>query len=75
VPEFFMPKYEVPQVRDYPFVDNRSTIFWKGELLTDKAGKGKFSFYAADEPSTYTMTVKGVSSKGDLIEKRVRIKR
>jgi hypothetical protein len=75
VPEFFMPKYEVPQVRDYPFADNRSTIFWKGELLTDKAGKGKFSFYAADEPSTYTMTVKGVSSKGDLIEKRVRIKR
>ncbi len=75
VPEFFMPKYEVPQVRDHAFVDNRSTIFWKGELLTDKEGKGKFSFYAADEPATYTITVKGVSSKGDLIEKRVQIKR
>ncbi|HLO83002.1 MAG TPA: Plug domain-containing protein [Chitinophagaceae bacterium] len=75
VPEFFMPKYEIPQVRDYSFVDNRSTIFWKGELITDKNGKGRFSFYAADQPSTYTITVKGVSSKGDLIDKRVQIKR
>jgi TonB-dependent Receptor Plug Domain len=75
VPEFFMPKYEVPQVRSYAFVDNRSTIFWKGEMLIDKTGKGKFSFYAADEPATYTITVKGVSSKGDIIDKRVQIKR
>jgi hypothetical protein len=75
VPEFFMPKYEIPQVRDFSFVDNRSTIFWKGELITDKTGKGRFSFYAADQPSTYTITVKGISSKGDLIDKRVQIKR
>ena len=75
VPEFYMPKYEVPQVRSYAFVDNRSTIFWKGELLIDKSGKGKFSFYAADEPATYTITVKGVSSRGDIIDKRVQIRR
>lgn len=75
VPEFFIPKYEIPQVREFAFVDNRSTIFWKGEVLTDKNGKARLSFYAADEPATYSIRIRGVSSKGDLIDKWVRVKR
>lgn len=70
---FYMPPYNEPAVRSMAFTDNRSTIYWKGEAVTDKNGKVKVSFYAADQPSSYTVHIKGISSKGELLDKTVRI--
>jgi hypothetical protein len=70
---FYMPPYSEPAVRSLGFMDNRSTIFWKGEAVTDKSGKLRLGFYAADQPSTYTVHVKGISSKGELIDKTIRL--
>lgn len=72
-PEFYMPRYDEPAVRSLNFMDNRSTIFWAGEVITDKTGKARVKFYAADQPQTYTIHVKGISAKGDLIEKTILI--
>lgn len=68
-PEFYSPPYGEPAVRSMAFTDNRSTVFWKGEVMVDKSGRTRVGFYAADQPSTYTIHVKGISSKGDLIDK------
>jgi hypothetical protein len=72
-PEFYIPPYGEPNVRYLSFMDNRSTIYWNGELLTDKNGKARVSFYAADQPTTYTIHVKGISAKGDLLDKTITI--
>ena len=72
-PEFYMPRYDEPAVRSLNFMDNRSTVFWAGEVVTDKTGKARVKFYAADQPETYTIHVKGISAKGDLLEKTIRI--
>jgi TonB-dependent SusC/RagA subfamily outer membrane receptor len=72
-PEFYMPRYDEPAVRSLNHTDNRSTIFWSGEVVTDKTGKARVKFYAADRPETYTIHVKGMSAKGDLLEKTITI--
>ena len=41
--------------------------------MNDKAGKARISFYAADQPSSYTIRIKGISSKGDLINKTIQV--
>ncbi len=74
-PDFYMPRYDLPAVREASFTDNRSTIYWNGELLADKTGKAKCSFYAADAPSSYSVRVTGISSRGDLLDKIIRIER
>lgn len=74
-PPFYIPPYEIDQVRETAFQDNRSTIYWNGELLTNKEGKVNVLFYTADQPATYTITVQGVTSKGNVIYETYLIKR
>ena len=71
-PAFYMPPYQEPAVRSLAFTDNRSTIFWKGEVVLDRNGKARVGFYAADQPSGYTIRVQGISARGELIFKTVR---
>jgi len=73
--DFYLPRYDVPEVRVASFTDNRSTVYWSGEVLADKNGRAKVSFYAADAPSTYTIHVTGITSRGDILNKIVRIER
>lgn len=72
---FYTPPYTAYGVREASFTDNRATIFWEGEIMTDQQGKASFQFYTADMPATYTIRVKGVTSKGDFIDESVRINR
>jgi len=74
-PEFPMPDYTQDKVRDLAFEDNRSTICWIPELTLDAAGKGQFSFYSADGRTTYTVYVKGISTRGDWFERTFTISR
>ncbi len=73
--DFYIPRYDVPEVREASFTDNRSTIYWNGEVLMDKNGRAKVSFYAADAPTSYTIRVTGISARGDLLDKIIRIDR
>ena len=72
---FYEPPYDSYAVRDASFVDNRATIYWNGQVITDDAGKATVSFYTADLKNDYNVTVQGITEKGELIFKTYTIKR
>ncbi len=45
-------------------VDFRSTIFWKGNIETDRKGKAKIEFYNSDEITSFRSIVEGIGSDG-----------
>jgi hypothetical protein len=60
---FYRPRYPVKNVAA-KFADLRSTIHWDPTVVTNKAGEATVSFYAADKPATYTITLEGTDLKG-----------
>ena len=62
--QFYSPKYIAKP--DKLFLDTRSTIYWTANIITDKDGKARFSFYTADKPGTYTLLMDGCDMNGDL---------
>ncbi len=74
-PVFYFPPYNIYEIRWAEFTDDRSTFYWNGELLTDSTGKATVSFYTGDMAATYTITVTGLTSDGDLIYYTMKIDR
>jgi hypothetical protein len=60
---FYAPVY-APNTRNV--VDKRKTIHWEPNISPDSTGHARVSFYTADKPSTYTVTIEGVSNRGEL---------
>ncbi|HWZ36094.1 MAG TPA: hypothetical protein VNW51_08055, partial [Mucilaginibacter sp.] len=56
--QFYRPAYPI-KTGNRGFVDLRATIHWQPSVVTDKNGQTNVSFYAADKPATYTITVEG----------------
>ena len=59
-------KAEAPAV-----ADKRSTLFWNGNLLSDKAANTTLTFYTSDVPATYKATITGITAHGDIIYKTI----
>jgi hypothetical protein len=72
---FYQPPYDRYIVREASFVDNRATIYWNGQVITDDAGKASVSFYTADLKNDYTVIVQGITEKGELVYKTYTIKK
>ena len=72
---FYEPPYDSYAVRDASFVDNRATIYWNGQVITDDAGKATVSFYTADLKNDYNVTVQGITERGELIFKTYTVKK
>ncbi|RYG19934.1 MAG: hypothetical protein EOO07_05870 [Chitinophagaceae bacterium] len=68
--EFYSPRYKN---NINPFPDNRSTIFWDANVVTDENGKAKISFYTADKLGTYTLKVEGTDLNGRFGFKKITI--
>ncbi len=64
--EFYQPKYEEEKVKNSADPDLRTTLFWDGDLKPDANGMIKFWFYASDRPTTYSVTIEGISENGKL---------
>jgi hypothetical protein len=63
VREFYSPKYNAtPNTQS----DLRSTIYWDPRIKTDAEGKTAFSFFNADAPGKYKVTVEGINAAGEL---------
>lgn len=58
---FYSPKYTA---HTSATPDLRSTIFWDANVVTDKDGKAKISFYTADVAGTYTIKLEGTDLMG-----------
>ena len=72
---FYQPPYDSYAVKEANFNDNRATIYWNGEVITDNTGKATISFYTADGKNDYIVTVQGITEKGELIFKTYTIKK
>jgi len=63
--QFYKPKYPVNDKSKHQ-PDLRSTIDWEPNIFTDKNGEATVHFYAADNPSIYTIIVEGTDGDGNL---------
>lgn len=61
--EFYSPKYIISTSKTGN-IDSRSTIFWEPNIITDKEGKAKISFYSSDKIGNYSITLEGSDMKG-----------
>jgi hypothetical protein len=62
---FYSPKYDVTTPPN-PHPDQRTTIYWQPELITDGAGNGSFEFFNSTDPGTYRVVVEGMDTKGNI---------
>lgn len=60
--EFYSPKYKIQSNSGLP--DTRSTIYWEPNIITNEKGEANVSFYAADIPGGYTISIEGSDLQG-----------
>ncbi|RYZ46434.1 MAG: hypothetical protein EOP49_23325, partial [Sphingobacteriales bacterium] len=65
VKEFYSPRYDYNNAVRNP-VDMRSTIYWNANIKTHGLGKTTFSYFNADGPGKYKVTVEGMNAAGEL---------
>jgi len=71
--EFYAPKYDTPEKRDAPIADLRTTIHWQPVVQVDSSGEATFEFYTADENTSYTVVIEGLTTDGRIIRKAVKL--
>lgn len=54
--------------------DTRTTIDWQADIIVDSQNPGHFSFYTADEPDVYRITVEGIDLNGRLAHREMTIR-
>ncbi|MDP4276439.1 MAG: hypothetical protein Q8914_02295 [Bacteroidota bacterium] len=64
---FPMPAYQIPENKLRTIPDLRSTLYWKPNVVCDSTGKADIFFYLADSQGPCTVTIEGVSPKGEII--------
>jgi len=74
-PAFSMPDYSNLDIKKASFKDNRSTIYWNGHLYTSPNGKAQVEFYTGDVNTNYTISVRGITASGEIIQRKASIKR
>jgi hypothetical protein len=63
--QFYKPRYEPSNIGNR-ILDLRSTIDWEPNIITNLNGEATFSFYAADAPAAYTLTMEGIDGNGSM---------
>ena len=63
--QFYRPAYPVKNAA-VAASDQRTTIHWEPNIITDKDGKATVTFYAAGQPATYTVTTEGSNMEGNV---------
>lgn len=67
---FVIPDYEDLSIKNGNFKDHRPNIYWNGHLYTNEKGKANIQFYTADDSTTYTIQIVGLTATGDIIYKK-----
>ncbi|MEJ7828417.1 MAG: hypothetical protein WKF91_09485 [Segetibacter sp.] len=65
--EFFNPDYTIPV--DSIYADNRTTLYWNGNIKTDKSGMAIIRFFNNDISKKYKIIIQGIDKTGNLIYK------
>lgn len=74
---FYSPRYENgSDCGIEPGTDQRNTLYWNPSVRMGNDGKSAFDFYTNDDDNTtYTVTIEGVTTNGQLIHTRHTIRR
>ena len=74
---FYAPRYENGSDCGFePGTDLRNTLYWNPSVRMGNDGKSAFDFYTNDDDNTtYTLTIEGITTDGQLIHSRHTIKR
>lgn len=72
---FEIPDYANKQMLKSKLPDLRKTIYWNGNIITDKDGKASVEFFAADPATTYVGVITGITVNGDKIYKTFTLSR
>jgi hypothetical protein len=59
--EFYVPNYAVSSTT---VPDHRTTVYWKPDIVTDKAGNATFKFSTTDDKGTYQLCIEGITADG-----------
>ncbi|WP_449439370.1 hypothetical protein [Pedobacter steynii] len=70
--QFYRPKYKNQSTTT--FSDTRSVIHWEPDIITDKNGRATISFYSADIPGSYTISIEGSNLDGNIGSNRSKLK-
>lgn len=62
---FYSPVYEGKQLTGNK-PDNRTTIYWNPDIVTDKNGNASVSFFNADGKGTYRLVIEGIDEAGNI---------
>ena len=65
--EFYAPKYDTPESKNFIVPDYRTTIYWKPDMIIPDDGKASFEFYTSDFPATYSVVIEGLTKDGKII--------
>ena len=72
---FEVPDYSKKEIIRSKSPDLRKTIYWNGNIVTDKNGKASVDFFSADEATTYIGVITGVTINGEKIYKTFTLSR
>ena len=64
--EFYAPKYQDLQPKDWKVPDLRSLVYWNPTLTTDSLGKASAAFYNADNTGDMQVIVEAISENGEI---------
>lgn len=73
--EFYSPRYETADSREIGPPDLRTTIYWNPDVKVSAEGEAYLDFYAADNPTDYTLLIEGITADGLIISGRGSISR
>jgi hypothetical protein len=62
---FYSPKYQTPEQINSQTPDFRTTVYWNPSILLSQGKPATLSFYTADNPGLYTITLEGLTSSGE----------
>lgn len=65
--EFYSPVYATREQFQNRIPDFRNTLYWNGEVQTDKDGKAKLQFYSSDLKGKYLVVVQGMNDTGGFV--------
>jgi hypothetical protein len=71
---FVSPDYSSNEMRSSRIADFRNTLYWNPSVKPDKNGIARIKFWTADIKSDYIINVQGITSKGNTVSLRKKIK-
>lgn len=66
-PLFQEPEYDKKEIKNSPYPDQRSTIYWNGNIMTDDHGKADLQFFTADGQNNYSVFVIGLTTGAEIL--------